>query len=170
MKTYKDLLLEMPYINPYHTKSRLEEYRNHISELIEDNHHSATKIGENSYHQHQYGQDFYYHHIDGHPREINVVKNNVQIFAHKGTGTSSKNHEFMLHHVKVHKTLKSDDQHTPGSKKLWKDFIHRNTKLKFHHVDEKKTTEINSSNLASHDDKIWPKSSYDNSYIKADHV
>lgn len=162
MKTFKKylleqlfeaFLLEMPHINLATSKENYASSTVQVPSLLANIHSSGSSehIGGDNYYNNFKGSHVYYHLHNDKPREYSVItKDHVQTMTSKSGGDSKNIHKFMQHHIDTHKNLVSSDHQTPGSKKLWKDFI-KNSKSKFSAIHKTGTK----SDLPEDLDKLW---------------
>lgn len=166
MLTFKEYILETPELDYGDSRRFTEQMTNRIRDNIEKEHSNSQKIGkseEGTYHKLITKEDpsriHYYHSVSNKPREISVVKDNIQYVVSKGeNGNSEHNKWLMKHHAKNFGELSSYETHTLGSKKLWSDLAKDGDKdFSIHHNDGNEEHKIDSEYLNKNENNIWNK-------------
>lgn len=160
MKTFQDYLRdlqEMPFLNSYSTRNRLDKSIEDHDEL-----HLAAKsipIGSNSF---TYVSEsnitvYFRKNSKGMPEELNYIDDtNTQILAYKRNGTVKAILYHMTYHIRKYGELKTDSTHSPGAKHLWINFIKSNPRgISFETKLDKTNIVLNSTNIDDYADQIW---------------
>ena len=152
------LLMEMPKIDPSLTKEHMQNVMADMNQFATTQHkHSSLIHGE--YHKlvHPSGDIINYRHDGKNVKEISVIRGNTQVGISKNGGDIDHVHALMRHNIDTHGALATDDLNTPGSKKMWINFIKKNPdlKYKYHDYNKKISTVITPVNIDDHVNKIW---------------
>ena len=154
------LLMEMPQIDKNITPDGMREGAKGFRDYISDNHKKSTNIGDDRYHllHEPTGGHLYYRHDGKDSKELSFIHSNTQTGVEKGDGGDSSHiHKFMQYHVLTHGKLQTAKTNTPGSRKLWVNFVKKTPQLKFHTYDSVtgNKKKITSSNIDNSIPNIW---------------
>lgn len=153
----EQILLEQPLLIAANTPEVVHADSKSVRDFISKNHDKADKIGENLYHLSPKGMHIYYGHDGKNIHELSVISSDIQVGADKHTGKAENIRKIMRYHLDTHGVLKSSNANTPGSKKLWTDFIKQNKDVKFKAVkfSDKSSYPVDHTNIDEKSPDIW---------------
>lgn len=175
MKTFNQFLRmiqESPEHNSYHSKNIMKPFSDILRAKLREL--PSISIGQGRHYVHFQNQHHYFHKKNGVPEEISVVSHDhVHIYTDKGSGEIKHNHAFMVHHIKTHGELKTDQTYTDGSKQLWKQLINKNPRhIKFQVLHNNIPVDnVSHKNIEQKESEIWARNSdkFKNIRIRAYH-